>query len=261
MSYQKPAFVLVHGAWEGPETWSALSALLVAAGHPVYAPDLGQGADVSQKSRTDRVVLSVEQAYDTSNQPVALVGHSLGGLTVSEVAEARPERIATAVFVCAYMIAPGLTVSDVRRRPSMAGSLVPTLLTADPTATGSLRIDISSEDLDYRDRMRRAFADGMASIEFERELLHMSADEPLGPLRHYSLMTRERFGSLPRHYVRTLRDLALLPDAQNEMIREVDDAMGTVTAVHDLAAAHGPHLTSVSQLAEILLLAADVSIR
>ena len=42
-------------------------------------------------------------------------------------------------------------------------------------------------------------------------------------------MTAERFGRVPRHYVRTLDDRAIPAAAQDFMIADVDGAMGNRT--------------------------------
>jgi pimeloyl-ACP methyl ester carboxylesterase len=41
--------------------------------------------------------------------PVVLVGHSLGGLTVSAVAEAMPERLSAVVYLTAFLPPLGVT--------------------------------------------------------------------------------------------------------------------------------------------------------
>ncbi len=252
MTARKAAFVLVRGTWHRPETWHALYAPLVEAGYAVYAPDLGHATD-TQKSRTDHVLGIIREAHRMTALPVILVGHSLGGVTVSDIAEVEPQLLSAVIFVCAYMVPPGLTAGDIRRRASMGVSLVPTPPTAAPNAIGVLRIDVAGRDANDR-RMRRAFAEGvddLHDLEGERTLMH--ANEPLVSIEHRSTITRQRFGQPLRFYVRTRSDLALLPEAQNEMIREVDEAMGTATIVYDLETGHSPHLTMPRYLSEILL--------
>jgi pimeloyl-ACP methyl ester carboxylesterase len=83
-------FVLVHGAWHGGWCWERIVPLLGAAGHEVLAPDLpGLGAD-----RTPFAADVLAQWADFvaglvrgAAEPAVLVGHSRGGLVISEAAE------------------------------------------------------------------------------------------------------------------------------------------------------------------------------
>lgn len=57
-----------------------------------------------------RYAEGVEDALDGHDEPVVLVGHSLGGLTIPLVAAARP--IARMVFLAAFIPRPGLAFRD-----------------------------------------------------------------------------------------------------------------------------------------------------
>lgn len=99
-------FVLVHGAFQDSSSWANVAPLLEAAGHTVISVDLpGHGADetplneITLASYRDAIIAAIE----TQDQPVVLVGHSFGGFTISNVAEAIPERVAKLVYVAAYL--------------------------------------------------------------------------------------------------------------------------------------------------------------
>ena len=89
-------FVLVHGAFHGAWCWYKVVAALEARGHRAIAPDLpGHGLDRTpmEKCNLGLYVSTVVAAIETEKEPVVLVGHSLGGLTVTQVAERVPERV------------------------------------------------------------------------------------------------------------------------------------------------------------------------
>src|ERR1700744_129133 len=46
---------------------------------------------------------TILKALAKTTHPAALVGHSFGGITISAVAEAAPERVKTLVYVAAYL--------------------------------------------------------------------------------------------------------------------------------------------------------------
>ena len=105
-------YVLVHGAWHGPWCWGKVVPLLKQAGHRVEIPDLsGYGQDktfreITLTTYTQRVC----ETLDAQAEPVILVGHSLGGIVISQVAEERPEKIQTLVYLTAFLVQNGESV-------------------------------------------------------------------------------------------------------------------------------------------------------
>ncbi len=275
----RPAFVFVHSAWLSAATWQKLIPLLEARGYVARALDLpGAGANakapssydrrpldaaafasepspnasVTQEDRTRAVIALVEDTRRQTGAPIVLVGHSLGGLTVTAVAETIPEQLHAAVYLCAYMVPPGMPTSAIRQGVN-SGSLVQALQKANPKEVGAIRIDPRSEDSDYREQLRLAFFGDVSPTDFALGLTHMHCDEPFRLNLTPSVMTAERFGRVPRHYFRTLEDRAILIAAQDFMISAVDIAMGNLTHAHTLATSHVPYLSQPDAVAEILL--------
>jgi pimeloyl-ACP methyl ester carboxylesterase len=101
-------FVLVHGAWHGGWCWRRVADLLEAKGHKVFTPTLtglGErshllrvGIDVSTHITDVVNVLKWEQLTD-----VVLCGHSYGGMVISGVAEQIGGKIASIVFLDAFV--------------------------------------------------------------------------------------------------------------------------------------------------------------
>lgn len=279
MPADKPSFVFVHGAWHGRRSWDKIVPVLEAAGHACHALDLpGAGdnarspaafskrpldpaafatevspnAGVTQGERTAAVVAAVTAAAAEGNRKVVLVGHSLGGITISPVAEAVPELLHTVVYVTAFMLPPGMPAIAMIQHETMAAALVPGLFAADPMAVGALRIDTRTEDADYRSRLKAAFYADVDDVEFEGFRQHLHCDEPAGVALEPSAVTKERFGNVPRHYIRCDADRAITPDGQDFMVAAMKDAMGNATTVHRLSASHSPFLSVPERLADIL---------
>ena len=98
--------LLVHGAWHGAWCWQGITPRLEAAGVNVIAPDLpGHGTDSTPRNQVtldayaDRVIAAISGRSDR----ITLVGHSMGGVVISAVAERVPERIARLVYACAFL--------------------------------------------------------------------------------------------------------------------------------------------------------------
>jgi pimeloyl-ACP methyl ester carboxylesterase len=105
-------FVLVHGAWHGGWCWRRVSDHLHALGHVVFAPTLtGLGdrshlysGDINLTTHVTDIanLLNWEDLHD-----VVLCGHSYAGMVITGVAEAAPERIASLVYLDAFLPADG----------------------------------------------------------------------------------------------------------------------------------------------------------
>lgn len=207
-------FVLVHGAWHGGWCWHKVVARLEAAGHRAIAPDLPSlGADktpirdVTAHTWPDHVGrLVAAQA-----EPVVLVGHSRGGMVISQVAEALPERIATLVYLSAYLPRDGESLLEAAQSGFNAGSLIlPNMVMSDDGTASTIR----------EAALREAFY-GQCSdddVALARLLLQQEAMAPLLAPLH---ITPQRFGSVRRVYIECLRDRALLPAFQRELQRQV----------------------------------------
>src|ERR1700686_5535843 len=110
-------FVLVHGAWHGGWCWSRVADRLRAAGHHVFTPTqtgLGERKHLLSKDITldtfTKDIANVIEAEELTN--IVLVGHSFGGLAISGVADAMPERIRHLVYLDSLMVEGGKSPFD-----------------------------------------------------------------------------------------------------------------------------------------------------
>jgi pimeloyl-ACP methyl ester carboxylesterase len=280
MAADKPSFVFVHGAWHGAHTWHKVVPLLAAEGYACRAIDLpGAGAHarlpqafshrpldaaafatevspnagVTQQERTDATIAAVRAAALEGNGRVILVGHSLGGITLSPTAEAVPELIAAAVYVTAFLLPPGMPAIAMIQHETMAAALVPALFAADPQVVGALRIDTMTGDADASGRLKSAFFGDVDAAAYEAFRPSLHCDEPAAVALEPSGVTPERFGSVARHYIRCAEDRAITPEGQDFMVSAMDAALGGTTTVHRLDASHSPFLSMPRALADILL--------
>ncbi|WP_084127589.1 alpha/beta fold hydrolase [Demequina sp. NBRC 110054] len=101
-------FVLVHGAWHGGWCWDRVAARLRHAGHEVHAPTL---TGLSERSHLLSPIVGLETHIEDVVRlmdvrdlaDVVLVGHSYAGQIISAVADRRPDRIMTRVFLDAFV--------------------------------------------------------------------------------------------------------------------------------------------------------------
>jgi pimeloyl-ACP methyl ester carboxylesterase len=110
-------FVLVHGAFHGGWCWRRVAERLNAAGHRVFTPTqtgLGERAHLLHPSVGAETyvqdVVGVLEAEELTD--VVLVGHSLGGISITGTADRVPRRIRRLVYLDAIIVDHGHTAFD-----------------------------------------------------------------------------------------------------------------------------------------------------
>ena len=111
-------FVLVHGAMHGGWCWREVRRRLTAAGHEVYTPTLtGQGERRQGLTPETGVATHVtdltELSFFEDLSDVHLVLHSYAGVLAGPVAQQLAGRLATVVYLAAFLVQPGQCLLDV----------------------------------------------------------------------------------------------------------------------------------------------------
>jgi pimeloyl-ACP methyl ester carboxylesterase len=111
-------FVLVHGGWAGSVVWRQLAPRLRKAGHEVYAPTLtGIGARkhlLNREIDLDTHIQDVIGVIDDEDlSGIVLVGHSYGGMVITGVADRVPEKVASLVYLDAFVPENGQSLFNV----------------------------------------------------------------------------------------------------------------------------------------------------
>jgi pimeloyl-ACP methyl ester carboxylesterase len=101
-------FALVHGGWCGGWCWQKVIPFLEAAGHEVYAPTLTGLAERASELSPDvgldtHIQDIVGLLLEKNLRGVILVGHSYGGMVITGVVDAVPERIAHLVYLDTFV--------------------------------------------------------------------------------------------------------------------------------------------------------------
>ncbi|MCY3732408.1 MAG: alpha/beta fold hydrolase [Rhodospirillaceae bacterium] len=276
----RPAFVLIHGSWHGAWTWSEMTPLLAKAGYASVAIDLpGAGtrtrfpqsflkrpldkaafatetspvAGVTQEDRTKAAIDAVDHAAGLGNGKVVLVGHSWGGLTISHVAEAVPEKLHALVYLTAFLLPDGMTGGAILGDPSFEPAQLGPLFMADPAETGGLRIDPRSQDPDYVAQAKKAFYHDVSDDYFAAIASLLNCDEVASTAGVPMAISAERYGKVARHYIRLADDKAIPAGAQDRMVELVDaSGIGGTTTVHPMTGSHSPFFAQPEALLAVL---------
>jgi len=232
-------FILIHGAWHGGWCWERVVPLLEAAGHAVLAPDL-PGMEQHPGALGEDVLGEwaefVAGLASRAQAPVILVGHSRGGVVISEAAERVPDRIARLVYLTAFLLEDGQSLNDVASRHPDIGP-GPFIGPADDPARVTVELEPSIAIF-----YNRMFPDDA------RAATARLVPEPLAALTTPISVSEERFGRVPRAYIECTDDRAI----SLEMQREMQTAL-PCDPVITLDCDHSPFYSAAPQLAEALL--------
>ena len=282
-------FLLVHGAWHGAWCYERVIPLLARHGHAAVARDLpAHGINASFPASWHRrpldaaafgsepspcavttlddyansVIDSIDSLQAMGHEQVVLVGHSMGGVAITAVAERRPESIAALVYLSAFMPASGVPAVAYIASAENAGELVGPQFLADPAQVGALRMDPRSENADYRASGKLAFYGDVDTATYDAIAHLMTPDVPVAPFATPIHITPDRWGAVPRHYIRCLQDRAILPALQQRFVAEADAFVpARPTVVHTLDASHSPFISQPRALADLLALIAHGNLR
>ena len=277
----KPTFVFVHGAWHGGWCWSEVVRLLAEQGYPALALDLpGHGitakfpasylaqpqdaaalstevsplAALTLNDYRDHVLKVVRGLTQDGSGPVILVGHSLGGATLSAVAEVAPQLVRRLVYLTAFVPVAFPTVLDYLMQPDFAGSEVPPMFVANPPDVGASRINHHSADAAYVARDRSAFYHDVSDAAFAAVANLLTPDEPIQAFTTPAGATRARWGSVPRAFIRCTEDRAIPLAVQDKMIADADAfTPGNAFVQKTLTTSHSPFVSNPSALVETLV--------
>jgi pimeloyl-ACP methyl ester carboxylesterase len=235
----KPTILLVHGAFQdGNNTWSRVKPLLEKAGYKVIVVTLpgrdNDGADL--KSLTpDQYRDTVLKAIAEESAPVVLVGHSFGGITISNVAEAAPDKIKALVYLSAYLPQDGQSLMDLAKidRDSHMGKPGNLVLTPDYSSASinpEAKADIFANDANDADRVI---------------IVDSLIPEAAGPQGVPVKLTDANWGRVPKFYLETTQDHCVSPYLQEQMISHAK-----LVKVTKIDAGHASYITQPHAVAE-----------
>lgn len=232
-------YVLVHGAWQAPYVWDAVQSSLINKGHKVIVVELpGHGTNTTapQNLTLDVYRDKVIEAISKVDGKVILVGHSMGGMVVTAVAEKIPAKISKLVYIGAFLPASGQALTDLAFSDPDS-KLGPLLM---PSAD-QLTLDVK------RDSLVSLFIHDGSPADKEKVLANYKA-EPAIPFANKVTLTNKGFGIVEKVYIKTLRDIVISPGLQDRMI-----VAAGITTVYNVNSSHSPFLSQPQAVADLLL--------
>ena len=271
------SFLFVHGAWHAAAHWNDVLEQLVAMGHRAFAIDLpGSGLNATYPQsylRNDFDAFASEpspiagihiadyadaitaQLSDMARHgTVTLVGHSFGGLAITAAAEASPDLIDRLVYLTAYVPVPDLpNAVALASLPEGQASISGAILIGDPRVTGAQRINPRDADPDYLEKGRQALYNDVSTEDYLRFTAYCNPDMPLAVAFDNAQGTAERWGRIPRSFIRCTEDHTVPLLLQDRMIREADAVTpSNKFQVHTLPSSHSSFASMPDRLAAVL---------
>lgn len=219
--------ILVHGAWHGSWCWDLFQPELRQRGIEPIAVDLtshgGDASKVGDLHSDTELVRSVARGVDG---PVVLLGHSYGGIVITEAAEAL-DNVSQLVYLAAFVADVGGSVKTLT-----GGGNAPFI---SASADGLLSIVEG-----WGQRLFYTGCDPDVAAHAESQLQPQSAASFGQPASATS------YRAIPSSYLLSRDDHAIPPTLQRQMA----DLVGG--SVVELSSGHSPFLSQPGRLAELL---------
>jgi pimeloyl-ACP methyl ester carboxylesterase len=221
--------VLVHGGFVDGSGWESVYALLTKRGRRVA---IVQNPTLSLEGDVD----AVRRVIDAQDGPVVLVGHSYGGVVITEAG--RHPDVAALVYIAAFAPDAGESVADLIKDPP-PGAPVPPIL---PPQDGFLLLD--------RDRFAESFA---ADIDPTKAGFMADSQVPWGLDALNGAVGEPAWKTRPSYYLVAADDRMIPPPAQRMMAQRV----GATTV--ESPGSHSVYISHPEAVAALIEQAADAA--
>ena len=204
----KASIVLVHGGFVDGSGWQAVYDLLVAEGHDVRVVQNPTTSLADDVAATTRIV-------DELDGPVVLVGHSYGGVVITEAGT--HDRVSALVYIAAFAPDKGESVSTLIADPP-PGAPVPPIL---PPVDGFLQLD--------RSKFAESFA---ADLPPQQAAFLADSQVPWGVEALAGTITDAAWRSRPSWYLVATDDRMIPPPAQRAMAERAGATVSETPGSH-----------------------------
>ena len=235
--------ILIHGSWHWSGCFHKLEKLLKNAGHDVVAVDnASHGSDSTAWDAIANMETYNTNAIDVlnkSDEPVVLVGHSMGGVSLSHLADIMPDKISKLVYLTEFMTNTEKCANDYIMAHAENPICAPLWSVLSPVNEWA-GIEIAG---DKPDLVKEAFYADCSDDDIGLSAANVVKINTSIP----NIYVPKTTASHERHYIKCTNDRAIPLQAQEEMISEFSD-----TKVHSLDSSHSPFYSQPDAVARII---------
>lgn len=237
----KSPIVLVHGAWQGAYVWDQTKTELEKAGYKVSVVKLSGHWDDSTPAHEVSLqgyIDQVKAAINTYNEPVILVGHSLGGAIITQTAAQLPKKISKLVYVAGFLPQSGKSVLEYSQmdRESILGPSI--RLSENQTEAGIADPEVNLAKIFSQDATD-------AQKKYLAERYRPEPTIPMGTPLQYDAADYKAAGK--KYYIYTEADQTIGYGLQQQMAQ----AAG-ITNTYKINSGHSPFISKPVEFIKIL---------
>jgi len=223
-SSAKPTIVLVHGAWAGPSSWNGEIERLQSLGYQVIAP-LNPLQSVQGDSAYLKSVLA------TISGPIVLVGHSYGGMIITNAATGNPN-VKALVYINAFAPAEGESVNSIEAM-NPGSELSASTVTVRPSPEGNeVYINPSS--------YRSVFC---GDVSAQKAAVLAATQQPLNAAAEADTSGPPAWATIPSWYLVGTNDKAIPPATQEFMAHRMHATTVEIPSSHCSLVSHPEAVT------------------
>jgi len=202
------AIVLVHGAFVDGSGWEGVYDILKKDGYDVTIVQNSTASLASDVAATKDVIAA-------QSKPVLLVGHSYGGVVITEAGN--DPKVTGLVYVAAFAPDAGESVQILGSHPAPGAPVPPTL----PPVDGALTLD--------KTKFAAAFA---ADVDPAKAAFMAESQVPWGLAALSGTVSTPAWKTKPSWYLVSANDRMIPPDAQRSMAKRANATISEVPASH-----------------------------
>lgn len=219
--------VLVHGAWADGSSWSKIIPLLEKKGFHVTAVHL-PFTTLAEDAATVKRMLALQDG------PVLLVGHSYGGVVITEAGD--DPKVAGLVYVAAFAPDLGQSAGDLTNQypPASGGKELR------PDANGFLQLTNKGVAQDFAQDLTTP----------EKQLIAATQGQVSGPNELGAKVTTVAWKQKPTSYIVADQDRMIAPELEKKFSEQMH-----AKTIH-IASSHVPMLSHPVQVADFIAAAA-----
>ena len=212
--------VLVHGAFVDGSGWQQVYSRLKKGGYEVIVVQ-------NSTATLEGDVATTDQAIGRAKYPVVLVGHSYGGIVITE-AGVNP-KVRNLAYIAAFAPDEGESVSSLISKPVPGAAKVPIL----PPQDGFLTLDVA--------KFPASFA---ADVDLETTTFMASSQVPWGVAAVDAKITNAAWKTKPTFFLITTNDHMIPTPSQREMATRARASMIEVASSHAVMLSHPDKVAS-----------------
>ncbi|WP_409564949.1 alpha/beta hydrolase [Microvirga sp.] len=222
----KSSIVLVHGAFVDGSGWQGVYNILKKDGYDVSIvqnPTESLAGDVA----------ATKQVIGSQNKPVILVGHSYGGMVITEAGN--DPKVAALVYIAAFAPDAGESVASINSKPVPGAPVAPIV-----PMNGALMVD--------KAKFHESFA---ADVDPQTASFMADSQTPWGEEALKGTISTLAWKSKPSWYIVTAQDRMIAPDAQRMMAKRAG------ATISEAQASHSVYVSQPETVARVIKAAAE----